>query len=161
MVLFDDLNYIEVENGNMYLTSLYNYAQPLIRYRISDRICLMEGQEERCPFTRAESIRGRNEDLLWFMDGTGKREFLHPLAIEGFCIEGMLDYQFRQTENDTFEMLVEVSDSTKKDFIHRQMMGQMRRILSEKQLDYVQFYVRFVEHILPDPRTGKKPLITA
>ena len=161
MVLFDDLNYIEVENGNMYLTSLYNYAQPLIRYRISDRICLMEGQEGRCPFTRAESIRGRNEDLLWFMDGTGKREFLHPLAIEGFCIEEMLDYQFRQTENDTFEMLVEVSDSTKKDFIHRQMMGQMRSILSEKQLDYVQFYVRFVEHILPDPRTGKKPLITA
>ena len=83
------------------------------------------------------------------------------MAIEGFCIEGMLDYQFRQTENDTFEMLVEVTDSTKMDFIHRQMMGQMRRILSEKQLDYVQFYVRFVEHILPDPRTGKKPLIIA
>ena len=33
MYLFDDLNYIEVENGAMYLTSLYNYVQPLIRYR--------------------------------------------------------------------------------------------------------------------------------
>lgn len=38
MVLFDDLNLIEVENGAMYLTSLYNFAQPLIRYRISDHL---------------------------------------------------------------------------------------------------------------------------
>ena len=32
MILFDDMNVIEVRNGNMYLTSLYNFAQPLIRF---------------------------------------------------------------------------------------------------------------------------------
>lgn len=41
---------------------------------------------------------------MWFEDGDGKREFLHPLAIEGFCIEGLLDYQFRQITCNTFEM---------------------------------------------------------
>ncbi len=30
MLLFDDLNVIEVENGEMYLTCLYNFSQPLI-----------------------------------------------------------------------------------------------------------------------------------
>ena len=35
----------------------------------------------------------------------------------------------------------------------------MREILSEKKLDFVQFYVNFVNEILPDIRTGKKPLI--
>ena len=33
-------------------------------------------------------------------------------------------------------------------------------ILREKGLEYVRFYVQFVEQILPDPRTGKKKLIT-
>lgn len=28
MILFDDMNFIEVENGGMYLTCLYNFAQP-------------------------------------------------------------------------------------------------------------------------------------
>ena len=40
MILFDDLNIIEVENGVMYLTSLYNFVQPLIRYKISDHLIL-------------------------------------------------------------------------------------------------------------------------
>ena len=31
--------------------------------------------------------------------------------------------------------------------------------LREKHLDYVQFYVRFVDAIRPDPKTGKKHLI--
>ena len=50
MVLFDDLNYIEIENGKMYLTSLYNYVQPLIRYEISDRLVLRQSEESRYPF---------------------------------------------------------------------------------------------------------------
>lgn len=37
----------------------------------------------------------------------------------------------------------------------------MRGILREKGLEYVQFYVRFVSQILPDPQTGKKRLILA
>ena len=29
---------------------------------------------------KAAGLLGRNEDILWFEDGSGKREFLHPLA---------------------------------------------------------------------------------
>ncbi len=111
MFLFDDLNLIEVENGVMYLTCLYNYAQPLIRYRLSDHLTLQAAREGELPFTRAVGLLGRNEDVLWFEDGKGEREFLHPLAIEGFCIEGLKDYQFRQTTKDTFEMYAETDRS--------------------------------------------------
>lgn len=105
MLLFDDMNLIEVEDGVMYLTSLYNFAQPLIRYRLSDNLTLQEAAEgNRYPFTKAIGLLGRNEDILWFEDGNGHREFLHPLAVEGFCIEGLKDYQFRQATKDTFEM---------------------------------------------------------
>ena len=39
------------------------------------------------------------------------------------------------------------------------MHRQMGSILQEKHLDFVQFSVRFVDAIPPNPRTGKKPLI--
>lgn len=159
MLLFDDMNVIEVENGVMYLTCLYNYAQPLIRYRLSDRLTLKAPEGGELPFTRAVGLLGRNEDVLWFEDGRGNREFLHPLAIEGFCIEGLKDYQFRQTTKDTFEMFAETEHGASKERIRQEMLQQMREILSEKKLDFVQFYVNFVNEILPDIRTGKKPLI--
>lgn len=158
MLLFDDLNVIEVENGVMYLTCLYNFAQPLIRYRVSDHLILKEPMQGS-PFTRAEILLGRNEDLLWFEDGRGHRDFLHPLAVEGFCIEGLLDYQFQQTAPDAFEMLAETSSAEKKPDIEAEMLRKMKEILQEKNLNYVQFYVRFVDEILPNPATGKKPLI--
>ena len=161
MLLFDDMNVIEVENGVMYLSCLYNYAQPLIRYRLSDRLTLKAPEGGELPFTRAVGLLGRNEDVLWFEDGRGNREFLHPLAIEGFCIEGLKDYQFRQTTKDTFEMFAETEHGASKERIRQEMLQQMREILSEKKLDFVQFYVNFVNEILPDIRTGKKPLIFA
>lgn len=80
---------------------------------------------------------------------------MHPLAIEGFCIEGLLDYQFRQTSEDTFEMLAETAQTASKEEIRREMLEQMRAILKEKKLAYVQFYVQFVDEIGPDPNTGK------
>ncbi|MDE6580696.1 MAG: phenylacetate--CoA ligase family protein, partial [Ruminiclostridium sp.] len=40
MILFDDMNVIEVENGNMYLTYLFNFAPPWIRYRLTDSLTL-------------------------------------------------------------------------------------------------------------------------
>lgn len=160
MYLFDDLNYIEMENGVMYLTSLYNFVQPLIRYRLSDRLERKDmNGDSQYPFTKVESLLGRYEDLMWFDDGNGRREFIHPLAIEGFCIEGLLDYQFRQTSKDSFEMLAQASCEKVKKHIHVEMLRQMKLILCEKHMEYVQFYLLFTEEILPDSKTGKKRLV--
>lgn len=158
MLLFDDMNVIEMAEDGIYLTCLYNFAQPLIRYRLSDKLTL-EAPKGRYPLTRAVGLLGRNEDLLWFEDAAGNREFLHPLAIEGFCVQGLLDFQFRQTGTDSFEMLAETVEDADRAFIQTEMLTQMRTILLENGLGYVQFYVQFVDQILPDPKTGKKKLI--
>ena len=162
MLLFDDMNVIEAENGKMYLTSLYNFVQPLIRYEITDNLTLQEAvQDGRYPFQRAAGLLGRNEDILWFEDGAGHQEFLHPLAIEGFCIVVLKDYQFSQVSQDAFEMEAEIVSPKLKEPIKKEMLSQMRRILQEKRLGYVQFYVNFVDEIKADPRTGKKQLIVS
>lgn len=160
MYLFDDMNYIEIENKNIYITSLYNYVQPLIRYKITDRLKLKKDiAKNSYPFTIAESIAGRDEDILWFKNRDGKKEFLHPLAVEGFCIDGLLDYQFRQTSHNSFEMFVQTSDSNKNTHIEIEILKQIKKILNEKHLNYVKFFVRFTDKILPDKKTGKKKLI--
>lgn len=187
MILFDDMNIIEVENDNMYLTCLYNYVQPLIRYRLTDSMALKKPKEEdACPFTRAVGLLGRKEDILWFQDDRGREEFLHPLSVEGICIEGLKDYQFRQTGRDSLVMYVEMAeeeeyaeDSDENRFvkiyneesltvqnhtdrkieIREKIMNQMHKILEEKKLNYVRFHVVFVKEILPDAVTGKKTLI--
>lgn len=159
MYLFDDMNYIEIINGKMYLTSLYNYVQPLIRYEISDQLVLKQTEQSRYPFTQVDILLSRSEDVLWFEADNGKRDFLHPLAVEGICVEGLLDYQFRKTDHDTFEMLAQTSNRGKRMHIQREIIQQMKKILHEKNMDRVHFFVRFVEEILPDARTGKKQLI--
>lgn len=159
MYLFDDMNYIEIEDGKMYLTSLYNYVQPLIRYEISDRLVLRKSEESRYPFRQADILLSRSEDILWFEDDNGKRDFLHPLAVEGICVEGLLDYQFRKTDKDAFEMLAQTSNHENKIHIQKEIIQQMKEILREKKMDRIRFFIRFVDEILPDARTGKKQLI--
>lgn len=158
MILFDDMNVVEVCEDGMYLTSLYNFAQPLIRYRLSDSLTL-ENADESCPFTRAVGLLGRNEDILWFEDSNGNREFLHPLAVEGFCIEGLTDYQFVQLGNNKFEMRAQVSSNYSRSDIRAKIIEQMEAVLNEKHLNFVNFSVKFVDEITPDTTTGKKRLI--
>lgn len=158
MILFDDMNVIEVCEDGMYLTSLYNFAQPLIRYRLTDSLTL-QSADESCPFTRAVGLLGRNEDILWFEDGMGNREFLHPLAVEGFCIEGLMDYQFVQFGNDAFEMRAQIAADASQLDIRSKIIEQMKKVLDEKNLGFVQFHVKFVDEITPDRTTSKKRLI--
>lgn len=158
MYLFDDMNYIEILEDGIYITCLYNKIQPLIRYKISDKVTL-HGISKHVPLTTVTNILGRNEDLLWFKDKNGKKEFLHPLSVEGFCIDGMLDYQFRKINDQAFEMIIELSKNEKQESVKNEMKKLMKKILNEKKLDYVEFTIRLVEDILPDEKTGKKKLI--
>lgn len=162
MCLFDDMNYVEITDEKIYVTSLYNFTQPLIRYELTDILKYKKEDNEknsRYPFTMIESLVGRNEDILWFEDDNGKREFLHPLAIEGFCIEGLIDYQFKKIDNKTFEMIAQSSNEKIRKSIEKEMKIQMKRILDGKRLKYVNFQIRFVDEIMPDKKTGKKKLI--
>ncbi len=77
----------------------------------------------------------------------------------GFCVEGLRDYQFRKIDCSAFEMLAEVSEKEKRPAVRQEMLNRMEKILKEKKLMYVQFYVRFVKEIMLDSHTGKKPLI--
>ncbi len=70
-----------------------------------------------------------------------------------------MDYQFRQTGDRSFEMLAETVPTASQADIRVEMLRQMRDILTEKGLAYVDFGIRFVSQIPSEPHTGKKQLI--
>ena len=160
MLLFDDLNIIEVENGQVYLTCLYNYTQPLIRYHLTDTLQIRNAQEDEViPFSRVTGLIGRNEDILWFQDVNGNEEFLHPLAVEGFCVEGLKDYQFRKTAKDALCMYIELLPGADIQRVSQELQKQLWKILKKKGLDYVHLLIVPVEELFIIKNTGKKPLI--
>ena len=155
MVLYDDMNIVELIDGEMYITCLYNLTQPLIRYHISDKLIPRISNNG---FSSVDVVLCREEDVLWFETKNG-REYLHPLSIEGFCIDGLLDYQFRKDSDNSFEMLAELSDITLSDQVKQAVARQMKSVLEKNGLRDIAFTVRFVNQILPDINTGKKALI--
>ena len=160
MILFDDLNVIEVENGEMYLTCLYNFAQPLIRYHLTDTLKPKKRlQNDPYGFSRAEVLLCRNEDEMWFRKADGTEEFIHPLSVEGICVDGLKDYQFVQTSEKSFQIRAEISEDASKEAIIQGIESIMEPLLSEKELGNIYYEICFVETVTVNADNGKKPLI--
>lgn len=119
----------------------------------------LSGDMEGRFFTKADVLLCRNEDVLWFEKPDGSKECLHPLSMEGFCVEGLLDYQFCQTSKTSFEMLAETEESAERVKVTEEIRRQVRKLLADKELEEIQFSIRFVGQITPDQHTGKKSLI--
>ena len=158
MYLFDDMNYIEIGEEGIYLTCLYNFVQPLIRYKISDSVEKMPF-DSHFPFTKIKNILGRNEDVMWFKNGEGNDEFLHPLSVEGLCINGLLDYQFAKKSDKHFEIHAQLRNGADPKRILSELEKYMRKILRLNGLDNISFKINIVSEINADKQTGKKRLV--
>ena len=160
MILFDDMNVIEIEDGEMYLTCLYNFTQPLIRYHLTDTLKPKKRlANDPYGFSRAEVLLCRNEDEMWFRKADDREEFIHPLSVEGICVDGLKDYQFVQTSDKAFQILAEISKDASKESITHGIESIIEPLLADKALENISYEVCFVETIAPDPDTGKKTLI--
>ena len=78
------------------VTNLYNHAQPLIRYEITDQVTLIDGP---CPcgssFRRIEDPQGRLDDVFEYADGLS----VHPHVFRSALGRqpAVVEYQVRQT----------------------------------------------------------------
>ncbi|HEX4921695.1 MAG TPA: phenylacetate--CoA ligase family protein, partial [Candidatus Bathyarchaeia archaeon] len=89
--LYEDLDIVEVvdtsnrtvppgvSGDKLLITRLFNTTQPLIRYEVSDRLCL-SSRNCSCqrPFALVEDIQGRNEDVLLFPGTAGTEVRIIP-----------------------------------------------------------------------------------
>jgi len=102
------------ERGEIVITNLYNYAMPLIRYRIGD---VGVPSEEMCPCGRTlplmKSVEGRMDDFIIKPNG----ELISPRTFAGILwnISGVGKYRLVQEKPDEFYIeLVEEKGFTEK-----------------------------------------------
>jgi phenylacetate-CoA ligase len=94
------------ERGEVYVTSLFRTATPMIRYRLGDIVTL---SVEVCPCGREmpliKNIEGRLVDFLRMPDGRMVSPYAVMSAVEG--IAGIAKYQFIQESPDRIVVTVE------------------------------------------------------
>jgi phenylacetate-CoA ligase len=145
--------------GNLLLTNLYNYTQPLIRYEMHDEIVI---NEQPCccglPFPTIRNLAGRQEEFLWFDTAAGKRDYLHPIVLVELFVAGLKKFQVIQTQRN--EMLMKVIIEGDKDTVLGAIRRRMNEIFLGKKIDTtVKLNLEVVEDIPNDPKTGKYKLI--
>jgi phenylacetate-CoA ligase len=95
--------------GRLLVTSLYNFAMPLLRYEVGDAGFALEG---RCVCGRGLPLisptLGRSVDHVTLSSGMLVAPYSLTCAVE--AIEGMQQYQFVQTHADVVELRVVPND---------------------------------------------------
>ena len=160
LYLFDDLNYYETDSRNrLIITPLYNKIFPLVRYQLND---MVEGFTKEkygtLPFTHIDRVVGRNEDIMWFNNSHGNRDFLHPLFLDDLNVKGISKYQFIQQNNESF-ILKCVKMPYAKDNIENEIKVQIDTFLKKKQMQNIKYKIVFVDNIEVNPHTGKTKLV--
>ena len=167
--LFDDFNIFEIldENqkevgldseGNLVLTNLYNYTQPLIRYQVND--VLKKSTEERSErgFLRIRSLNGRKGILLEYKNNEGEKVKINYSMLLSFISPGVQRYQFAQTQPD--ELVMRVKMRSADDQLIKEAKARMDQIITKHNLQgCVKTKIEVVDEFKNNPKTGKFELI--
>lgn len=143
------------EEGEIYITTLTNYAMPLIRYQIGDRGRLMDhqckcGSKERI----MELTKGRSND--WVIDNEGKQLntyiFLRCIENINMMYENVIhQFQIIQHQIGKFTVnLVTDEEFAKSDIINLFLENLWQTSLSGAEYNFV-----FFAHLFPDNSFGK------
>ena len=159
MFLMDDINYIEIKKDKTIITNLYNYTQPLIRYELSDVLEKPKIQEKDWPFEQIKNIIGRREEMIWFDNENGNREFLHPIVLAEFYVKGLKKFQIVKLDEKSFLMKAKINSNYNKDEVKNKIRKRMEKLLSQKNMSNIDFIIKEVEKLEVDSETGKFQLI--
>jgi phenylacetate-CoA ligase len=127
--------------SKVYITNLYNHAQPLIRFEVPDALTVYEGP---CvcgsAHRRIDALTGRNDVVFEY----GGEIRLYPMVL-GFTLDaeqGLVEYQVRQARRGV--VIRAVTDS---DFDPRQLSDRVEKALRDFGLADPEVSVELVDHI--------------
>ena len=141
------------------LTNLYNYTEPLIRYKIDDLVIKSDKRENKYPFTTVESISGRQEDLLWLRNKKGKYDFIHPIVFVEFHVKGLKKIQVIKKSSENIHIKAVKTGGTNSSQLKERIIRKLNSILKNKNMDNIKFSIKLVKKIENDPHSGKYHII--
>jgi phenylacetate-coenzyme A ligase PaaK-like adenylate-forming protein len=161
MHLFDDTCIVENLGDRLLVTNLYNRAQPLIRFELTD---VMAFAGEPCPcgrsLTRVESIEGRAADVLDLPGARGGRVAVHPMQF-GVVTADPAVREFQVVGRDDRLLLrVVLRDGADTDAAVERLRDRVCERLSAAGVDSPAVEVELHEELERSP-AGKLPVVVA
>jgi phenylacetate-CoA ligase len=119
----------EGESGELVSTGLLNFDQPLIRYKIGDRVCLSKNSvsEEGIYMPKIESIDGRIEDVVVGPDGRIMVRF-HSIFLE---LDGLIMSQVIQESINHINLKLVIDDQYKSIESEKLMTNRIKNQLGD------------------------------
>lgn len=102
LILFEDDLTLELQADRTYVTNLFNFTMPLIRYRMSDIMATLPSSDTMDPYRRVDEIVGRAETIPWFRNVAGVLEFVSPLVIVEIYVPGVRRFQMEVLDDRSF-----------------------------------------------------------
>lgn len=159
MCIFDDLIKLEIVDGGILLTNLYNYTEPLIRYKINDLVVKSDKKDKKWPFTHIKTVSGREEDLLWLRNKEGKLDFIHPIALVEFHVKGLKKFQIIKIDQVNIQLKAVKAENTMESNLKERINEKFSAILKKKNMQNINISINLVKEIKNDPESGKFKLI--
>ncbi len=145
------------EPGEIVVTGLYNYAMPLIRYRIGD---IGITTDESCDCGRSwpliKRIEGRSSDFLVLPSGQALSPMNLLNAMDPKYVKGVMQYQIIQESKGSFLVKVVVNQ----EFNSEQVLSIQKRMQLRCYGEDVRVDVQAVNEIEKD-KTGKARIIVS
>lgn len=163
MYLLEDDLIFECREDHTCVTNLFNFTQPLIRYRMEDVLVPMRNEENcRLPYTKVKEVVGRNEYVPYFTNRHGDEDFISPHIINEFFVRHVKRFQL-QVEGGTsfvFKVVVEKGlPAASHHAVLEEIRAKLGKILAEKEMENITFRIIEVDDLPVDKRTGKFKLI--
>jgi phenylacetate-CoA ligase len=162
MVLYDDELIYELHDDHTFVTNLFNYTVPLIRYRMADILKPLADMSAYSPYLAVESLVGRNEIQPVFRNRDGEEDFISPHTINEIFVPGLNRFQMHLTGPDEFRFLIcpdPTLDDAARDACRTGVENRLREILDRKRMSNVSFGVETVDDLPVNPKTRKFQLI--
>lgn len=172
--LFEDLSIVEVVDDENHpvpdgvpgrkvlLTNLFQFREPLIRYEMSDMICI---DPEPCscgrPFRLISGIIGRNDDIFYLEGTSGEPAPVHPLNFHSVLVstKNVEEYQVVLGDESIIILIVprEIWNTAESDNI----VARVKEKLLELNIKPPRILVKAVNRIERDDRhMGKMVIIS-
>ena len=144
-----------VLSDKIYLTNLYNYTQPYIRYEVTDRVIM---HHELCGCGKTSpwiELEGRTDDVTVFEE-EGKQIKIAPLAIYAVLkgIQNIRRFQVLVHPDNTVELRMEENTDACRAQVFADAKTALEAYLAEQGISHVMI---FLSDAMPsqDPGSGK------
>ena len=149
-----DAQLMEPQANGLLVTPLFQRVQPLLRYRLEDRLAWEDGVATACgvPLPRVRILAGRKDH--WLYDAADKK--VSPVALEFEQFEGLRRWSMRQNADGSIDVGLSwatPSNATRDDALAREVQcwipGRTVRVVDISVLESFGKFRRVRSHYVP------------